>query len=258
MLARSTTLCISFALATLTTVVASMPGCAQPLVNCSSAHGAYAATFELTSGDASSACGQLVGDVIGMQTYFTEGGVNGTPMYDKAKVAIRAESMGLLIERAALADIADTTDGHTANALGDFTAGYPAEDEFCEIPEFSAAEISLPEIPEIPDDPETEEDDTVPAQPATSVRYEWRNARILVSANAQGTQFSADLTYTQDGCTAEYHVVGVYPAVGCELDEECTADDSGINPDFPTRCHAELGLCVLVGEPPAFEADVEA
>ena len=77
-------------------------------------------------------------------------------------------------------------------------------------------------------------------------------ARVLVSANYQGTQFSADLTFTQDGCTAEYHVVGVYPVASCEADKDCQDTSvTAINPDFDLRCEKDLGLCVLKDEPPA-------
>ena len=94
---------------------------------------------------------------------------------------------------------------------------------------------------------------------AARLTYVWDNAKFLVTADAQGTQFSADLTFTQDSCTAKYHVVGVYPAVPClddmgKPDESvCESDVNGINPDFPTTCSKTFGYCVLKGELPAYD-----
>jgi hypothetical protein len=253
MLTRPMILAATFFLSTLGTLA--FTSCTQPLLNCASAHGDYAAEYTLIEGDATSACGQLPGDVLGMTTYFQAGGRNGTPDYENADVAIRPESLGKQID---YAEARERIDGdvvfYQANALGSFTAGFPDDETFCMAEDFEVAEVSLPDIAEVPDDPETPDvDETQPAQAAIDVRYVWTNARFVVSADAQGTQFEADLEYTQDGCTAKYHVVGVYPAVECETDVECNDDKSGINPDFALRCNTELGRCVLDGELPAYE-----
>jgi hypothetical protein len=236
-------------------------GCQQPQSYCTTGHGDFAATFKLTSGDAQSACGQFKGDVLGLQTYFAKGGLNGTPKFSEASMAIRPAYLGNLIDVAASYDppVADPDEKHTPNAVGDFSTSLPDDDEFCAAPKFSVAEISLPELPLIPaveDDPETldvdETADEIPPVPATTVRYEWSNARVLVSANYQGTQFSADLKFTQDDCTAEYEVVGLYPVASCEADKDCQDTSvTAINPDFDLRCDKDLGLCVLKDEPPA-------
>jgi hypothetical protein len=89
--------------------------------------------------------------------------------------------------------------------------------------------------------------------PGTDIKYEWSNVRVRVTTAYEGTQMVADLKYTQDGCTAEYTVVGLWPAVSCAakdpsgnpLDmpdpQSCDpfadpdagrAYGSGINPDF--------------------------
>lgn len=258
-------------------------GCQQPQSYCTTGHGDFAATFKLTSGDAQSACGQFKGDVLGLQTYFAKGGLNGTPKFSEASMAIRPAYLGNLIDVAASYDppVADPDEKHTPNAVGDFSTSLPDDDEFCAAPKFSVAEISLPELPLIPaveDDPETldvdETADEIPPVPATTVRYEWSNARVLVSANYQGTQFSADLKFTQDDCTAEYEVVGLYPTVPCESNADCCATAaackgkgppleeggpatdlpaSGINPDFDVTCNTDLGFCVLRGDLPALK-----
>lgn len=254
MLTRPTILCMTFLLSAASTV-AFTTSCAQPLLNCGSAYGYYAAEYTLIEGDETSACGQLPGDVLGMTTYFQEGGKNGTPDYQNADVAIRPESLGIMIDYAEARGVIDgDVVFYQANAIGSFTDGFPDEATFCMAEDFGTSEVSLPAIDEIPDDPATlEEDETQPAQAAIDVAYTWTNARFVVSADAQGTQFEADLEYTQDGCTAKYHVVGVYPAVGCETNDECNDDKNGLNPDFALRCNTDLGLCVLDDDLPAYE-----
>jgi hypothetical protein len=254
MLTRPTILCVTFALAAAGTVVLTT-SCSQPVINCTSAHGPFAAEYTLTEGDPDSACGQLAGDVLGMRTYYQTGGRNGTPDYENAKLAIRPESVGLMIAYAEARGVVDGEEVfYDANALGSFTDGFPSDEGFCMVDEFEEAQVSLPEIPEIPDNPDTADvDESQAAQPAIDARYRWSNARLVVSADAQGTQFEADLEYRRDGCVAEYRVVGLYPVVSCEDDAACNDDRNGINPDFAVRCNTQLGLCVLDGELPAYE-----
>lgn len=255
MLTRSTFLCITFVLAGAATV-ASATSCTQPVPNCASAYGSYAAEYTLVEGDPASPCAQLAGDVLGMRTYFQPGGANGTPNYQDAKVAIRPESLGVMIARAeASGAIEGDETFHAGNAIGSFTDGFPNEDTFCMADDFEPAQVSLPAIQAIPDDPNTPDvDESQPAQPALDVEYRWSDARFVVSADAQGSQFEADLEYQRDGCTAIYHVVGLFPVVGCETDDECNDEGNGINPDFAVRCNTELGLCVVDGELPAYES----
>jgi hypothetical protein len=254
-LTRPTILCITFALSAAGTA-AFTTSCAQPVLNCRAAPGYFAAEYTLTSGDANSACGQLIGDVLGMNTYAQEGGLNGTPDYGNADVAIRPDALGLLLDYAEYRGAVEyDSQFYTSNAVGGpFTDPFPDDEGFCMIDEFEDASVSLPAIDEVPDDPATpDEDETLPAQPAYDITYKWTNARWVVSADAQGTQFEADLEYTENGCTATYHVVGLYPAVGCATDEECNDDENGINPAFATRCNVDLGLCVVDGDLPAYE-----
>lgn len=247
--------------------------CTQPTMNCTTAHLYYAAKYELTSGDPASPCGQVKGDVLGMQTYFGTGGINGTAKFDEPSAAIRSQRSGLLIAEAMnygseLEDgpipIPGFTDvkgfEHYANAEGAFEAGFPDDEGFCHVEKLGPAVVDRPELPEymIPDDPATmdmDESETVPATPPISVSHEWTNARWVTTPDAQGTQFEADLKYTENDCTAEFHVVGVSPAVPCEKDADCTATGNGINPDFAVRCDTEIdgGLCVLARDLPSYE-----
>ena len=251
-------------------------GCTQPTSDCTSAHGTFSARFDVKKADKDKPCGQLKVDVLGMQTYFAEGGVNGTPKFAEATVAIRAQYLYAAIYDFVLGELA--ADDYDENgepieglanppskdlktldemvgdpdASGDFGTSKPDSEGFCEVPKISKVSLDLPLIPAVEDDPETpDEDESVPEQPATKLTYTWDNVKFLVTADAQGTQFSADLKFTQDDCSASYHVVGVYPVYGCVEDEDCHDETSPLNPDFPLKCVE--GQCVLDGEPPAYE-----
>lgn len=276
---RASTRIILPALALLT-----LSDCKQSEMDCTSAHGEFAARFDLKKGAEDSPCGGLTGDLLGMQTYFAEGGINGTPKFAESTVAIRAQFMFAYAYERLLADLlADGMDPFFTDykaleemigdpdALGDFKVGVDAEG-FCEVPKISTVELNLPEIPEIPETPPTDDDPATPdvdesspgdpgapGQAATSLKYVWDNVKFLVTPDAQGTQFSADLKLTVDGETCDYHVVAVYPPVPCINDEGeadqsiCDDDANGINPDFPTKCSKTFGFCLLEGELPAYE-----
>ena len=249
-------------------------GCQQPDVNCTSAHGTYAVRFDLKSGPKDQPCGQLKGDILGMSTYYASGGLNGTPKFNEPSLAMRAQYLYAYIydtmgpSSKADLDELDKTVGDP-DSLGKFAAGLPDAEGFCAVPKLSRVSLNLPEVVEVPavaDDPLTmdvdETVDGVAPQAAAKLVYEWSKTKFLVTADAQGTQFSADLKLTQDSCTATYHVVGVYPAIGC-LGEDgkpdksvCASDVNGINPDFPTEClmfSEGAAYCVLKGEPPAYD-----
>lgn len=260
--------CTLIALATAPLLAA----CKQPPVDCTSAHGTFAARFDLKSGNKDEPCGQLTGDILGMQTYFAAGGVNGTPKFDEPSLALRAQYMYAYIYDTVYAPVSVFDNRLIDEEVGDpdsfgaFGSGDPDADDFCEVPKMTTVRLSLPEVLTVPptlDDPETPDvDETNPGvtgQAAAELSYVWKNVKFLVTADAQGTQFSADLTFTQDSCTAKYHVVGVYPAVPCLDDDKqpddsvCESDVNGINPDFPTTCSPKFGYCVLKGELPAYD-----
>jgi hypothetical protein len=74
--------------------------------------------------------------------------------------------------------------------------------------------------------------ESVPDQPATSVRYEWSNVRVYVSAAETGAQTYADLKVTQDGCSVSYHVSIMVPRVLCGTTDPTTGATVG----DPTLC----------------------
>lgn len=256
--------------------------CKQPTMNCTTAHLYYAAKYELTKGDPNSPCAQQKGDILGMQTYFATGGINGTAKFDEPTAAIRPQYAGLLIVEAQEypVDVPGFTGEkgveHWPNAVGDFESGFPDGEDLCHVPELGPASFTRPELPAIADDPMTPDvDESVAATPPISVSYEWTDARWLTTPDAQGTQFEADLKFTQDDCTAEFHVVAVSPAVHCVTDEDCTAAGNGINPDFAVECDnsiddpmspdvaddpdtpedeaVDYGLCILAKPIPSYE-----
>ena len=249
--------------------------CQQPDVNCTSAHGTFAARYERKSGPADQPCGQIIGDILGMSTYYAPGGVNDTPKFAEPSVAIRAMYLYEYVYNQVYAPetVFDTRkidmEVGDPDAFGDFAAGVPDDEGFCAAPKMSKVTLDLPEVlevEEVVDDPLTEDVDEsvapVAPQAAATLSYAWSNVKFLVTADAQGTQFSADLEFTQDACKATYHVVGVYPAIGCAGADGmpdntvCESDVNGINPDFPTEClmfSEGVGYCVLKDEPPAYD-----
>lgn len=90
--------------------------------------------------------------------------------------------------------------------------------------------------------------------PAFTERYVWKNVNIVNTTSYPGTLFTADVTYSLDGCTDEYSAEGFWPLVTCSDDLACSPEanvdagyayGSGLNPAFQPRCDTALGVCVL-------------
>ena len=250
---------------------ASIVACSQSTTQCSAGN-ADAASFAVKYYGKTSpapACA-VPGDVIGFGTFHQPGGGDDKKQPDfstPAGVALQLESMGTLVSDEEGAGILDPKAEHKPYSLGVFATLEPDSAGFCAVNAPAAAEKDYPAVP---DDPATMEDESVPA---ASLKAEWSNVKIYVTAAAQGTQFSGHLKQTKDSCVAEYDVAGVWPAIPCGLEVDdgvdtmgkpktkivvdpvqcCPAADpnggratgSGINPDFPLKCDPELFLCVL-------------
>lgn len=89
--------------------------------------------------------------------------------------------------------------------------------------------------------------------PEVTHKVEYANFNVINSTKVPGTAFTADVTYTEGGCVAEYAAVGFWPEVQCAADEDCdpNADldagrvfGSGVNPEFKPTCNMDLGVCV--------------
>src|SRR5690606_18794785 len=140
-------------------------GCKQPDLNCTVYHGGFAAKYELTSGDAASACGSLPGDVLGLNAYYADAGER--PDLEAGSMAIRPQYVNDLIFHALDQGVTDLTMEEGVQSVGDFDAAQPGEDDFCAVPSLQRATISIPEVSEVADAPETpDEDESIPLQPA--------------------------------------------------------------------------------------------
>lgn len=280
----------------LTLSLLALCACEQPTPRCSVARGDFAALYELVSG--TGPCSQLHGEVLSVQAYVAPHSPSDlTPDYDQSSIAIQPSALSALLAQAG-AEPANAEDAPFA--LGAIATKKPV-DELCDVPTLSTARVRLPA-----QDAHADMCTVTPSAPARDVSYEFRNVRVHVTADAYGTRFSADLTYRDDGCVAEYKVRALYPAVPCGVeasderdagvadassldaahaldatselspdaadagdatcpepeaspalladDSQCNAAPdpaagrpvgSGINPEFPVRCDAELLLCVL-------------
>jgi hypothetical protein len=234
------------------------PACEQPQIDCRALHTAFVAKYTLISGDP--ACSDRIGDVVGLQSYYQPKSDGSGPDRTKAgRLAIRPTEMTDLEGEAG--DNGDDTTIVKAelNALGNFKNFEPDETDSCAISDVMTSEIQTNAIPPNGgEDPDTTDDD-YPGRAATSIKHEWRNVRLLVTPANAGNLLKAQLTYTKDGCTAQYNVVAMAPVIGCVGDDglpnDALCDDkadvelgipfgSGISQDLAPKCDADLGVCV--------------
>lgn len=206
--------------------------------------GSFAATFTLKAEEAhpDRPCTQLTSEPVGLQKYFSR-----EPSAPDT-VAIRTARMGRLTE-----DFEDRVSSESAGepyAVGALASESPGPDNFCDVPELSVSRLDVPAANELP---------------AQSFAYEWSNLRIYNTPEIPGTQFVADLRYTENGCSAEYSVKGIWPVVRCATGGEPNEElcdpypnpdkgrlrGSGINPLFPVKCDPVALICVLTGEVPS-------
>ena len=218
------------ALASLTTALVWMGGAcnvAQPKPQCAIAHGGHAVRYTLKTG--TGPCASKVGEVVGAQSY---------------RVPEPGRLPTLALKSHTLTVLEGQDPAHSTYSMGTFTTELPGPDSFCEVPTMTEAR-------------------QVVAASGTDISYQWSNVRIYDSAPIPGTQWTADLTYTESNCTATYEAVGVFPAISCVATSNngtpvldvalCKALYPGLSldPAYPVRCDEASGLCVLDGTPPA-------
>lgn len=250
--------------------------CSQPKTECQVAMAAagygYAVTYKLKSSPAAGCeAGVMKAEVIGMELYHPPS-ADGTT-YDPTKATVAVQSDALQYESTGRDP--DPAEDHHVWSLGAFDSVTPDSSDMCKVSTFSVnAQQDFPEMAGTGGGGGA--GGGTPTVPAHNVKYQWSNMKVYVTAAAPGTQFEADLTHTTNvgdtSCTFEYHAVGLWPAVNCYkvdldgvpvLDEDGNfiADDalcspcadpeagftiaSGISPDFPTHCDANLMACVL-------------
>jgi hypothetical protein len=228
-------------------LASSLSSCAQRPVPCTVGRSLpYAAKYQpvATEGTCDGVpAASLAGDQLGLSTYSPtkEGGLPDTSRVD---VAIRTLFLGGPVAAAFDRGVVDEDDNHAAAARGSFAADVPDEDGLCTAPTLTPTAQVLPALPE---DTEAE----LPAQDAVNVTETWSDVAVYVDAAALGTQMKGTYTVTQDGCTATYRVLAMYPATDCTGadggPDQAVCDDpaAGISPDFPVVCDPALLLCVL-------------
>jgi hypothetical protein len=216
---------------------------------CMVGKGGFATVYTLEAGqDASSACAQLKPEPVGLEKYFSKEA--GGP----ASVALRPKSVGDLVAlttASAPKTELDKDAPFAPNSVGELTTDVPGADNFCEVPKLNTTQVVTRAI--------------AAGGTGRNVSYEWSNLRIYNTPQIPGTQFVADLTYGNNGCTAKYKVKGIWPVVSCDTggkpdDSKCEPNPdpkvgrtrgSGINPIFPVKCDPDVRICVLTGEVPS-------
>jgi hypothetical protein len=234
-------------------VASSLSSCAQRPVPCTVGRALpYAAKYKsiATEGTCDGVpAASLAGDQLGMSAYNpTKAG--GLPDTTQVAIAIRTVFLGGPTAAAFDRGVVDEDDNHAVSAIGGFTADVPDENGICSAPTLTSTAQVLPALPE-------DVDNELPAQDAVNVQETWSDVSVYVDAAALGTQMKGTYSVTQDGCTATYHVLAMYPATDCTGEDGgpdqsiCDDPTSGISPDFPVVCDPALLLCVL-------DADVDA
>lgn len=217
-----------------TAVLAWAAACGQPPPGCLVGRGGYAARYTLKPDQSvDGPCAQKKGEVLGVQKY----GPPGAP-----------SNQTIAIKTGTLVGLTDQPSGGQAQVAiiseGQLTSGIPDTGHWCTASRFNTAQD---------------------VQGGTDTAYAWSNVRFYVTPEIPGTQFVADLDYTEGGCTASYSVAAVFPAISCDDGtgtpdpSRCSgAGDNGtLDPDFPVACDPDVLLCVLSGPVPALKTSAK-
>lgn len=237
-------------------------GCDQPKPKCVAAHGKFAATFKLVSGDGP--CAELTSGVLNVQSY-NDPKSDSDRMLDPNKPTLAIETQETTD---VIASGRETDPDAKPFAFGAFDEPDPDDEGFCTVRSLSRAVLradATDAVPEMMIDECTTEP-AQPVMPAIDISYRWRNVRIVVTPKAIGTKLEADLEYTIDDCTAEYEVAAVWPVVNCGSPVEGGEDDppDAGSEEEPAGSDEDAGVdaadsgCPPVEEPeptPELEAD---
>jgi hypothetical protein len=212
--------------------------------------GSFAASYQLKAGqNPDQVCARLKPEPLGLQKFYNQDPAGADT------VGVRSSRLGQLLQ--SFASRVSEASKASATAVGPFASTTPAEDHFCSVPQLSPTRLEVAQGV-APDGG---------VLPAQDYGYAWSNLRIYNTPEIPGTQFTADLVYTENGCTAEYAVKGIWPVVRCQNSATKLPDDalcdpyadfdagrlrgSGINPLFPVKCDPDALICVLTGEVPS-------
>ncbi len=249
-------------------------------------------------------CPVMTGELVGMQSYHpAKEGDEQNRDFSKTSIAIRTQSSGELYWMIEDFFGGDVARAETPNAEGPFVAADPDASDFCQVTEAESrvnfAGTTLPLV-----DPGCTSNDECPEATGvatstcelidaanevracsvvyapTDLGYKWSNIQVYVTAATPGTQFTADVQITINGCSAEYTAVGMWPAVDCTdyyreeptfLPDDLLCDPepdpeglrsvdavngsmkravgSGISPDFgPVKCDATINVIPVVDQ----------
>jgi hypothetical protein len=251
-------------ISSLVAVTAGLVACDQPSPKCNIARGLFSARYTLVPGSVTGTgtCGELPGEELYVAAYTQPKPGSTTPDADNLKIGIVSSTQQGIIARADCSGVTSTS-AETPYSLGAFVSSKPDKDDFCHVPVLTPSQVTVPEQESCQPDPCYPPLDPEPAHDA---RYEWSNVRVYVTAAANGTQFSADLKYSVDGCSAQFKVTALYPSVSCAgfpiVDmNPATGDDAGAE-DGGLFADAGLGgmdgaLTVPDGAVPEDDSSVE-
>jgi hypothetical protein len=233
----------------------------QPPMLCAVSIGAFAVKYTLIEG--SGACAGLRTGRVGVESYLPDTR-SDHPGFERPIVALRAEEMGTLLRQY---DAVGRIDPKQVTSTAQFDDVNPSDRGFCRVGAMNAATMTLASVAASPDGMK-------PALPAIDVRYQWNDLRFYVTPSSIGAQFTGELTYRKDDCTARYRADGIYPAVPCRatmpgpdgmtvsvadetLCSPCPDDSkgrsigSGIHPDVETVCDEQALVCLVRNDPPS-------
>lgn len=243
----------------------------QPPASCPIPHTSVWAHYMVNEADAAKPCGQLTGEWWSISKY-------NVPGTTENELAFKPDAIGNLISD----DPRVGADHSQFQSRGDFD--FQATDGFCHARDLSPITISLPAEAGDPDA-------GVDPADALDITYEVSDFRMVGTAQVPGTQFDGTLTYTENGCTATYKIIGIAPWVPCEkLDAEgnpeldadgnpipddarcnsSTLPDGGLgvacnageltggfaeclNPDFNMKCNPANLVCIPAGDIPSLK-----
>jgi hypothetical protein len=207
----------------------------QPNAGCITQDAAsWSAKYDLKEGQTvPNGCkAEMVGELIGVFK-FTNPDEAG-----QSKLTIRPAGLASRSTR-------DPGDPYLQTAVGNL-AEEPDAEEFCGATDFSPATVNA---------------SASSSEAATTITYQFANVKVYASPKAPGTQLTGDLTLTRDGCSLQYTVRAMWPAVPCDTEStnpiETCGEGSGINPEFAVECNEDLQRCVLSKPVPSFKDDAE-
>lgn len=193
-------------------------------VGCSYSQPAFECTFlapywaKYTLVEGTGSCSEYTGDIIGAQRFLPPGASEMTMALLPRRISMVTRSTPNGETR--WVDAVDNTLQHES-ARGTFSSLYADGQGVC-----TAQSSITPGDEALPAVSLALADGGVEVTPATHVRHEWSNFRLLNTARFAGTAISADLTITEDSCTAKYHIEGIAPIVACETDGQCNPEPS--------------------------------